>query len=58
MRKSLRGMGSGKSLGRVMLDRSMSSLGKSQLQLCTHVQWKNRKMKMGFIGVWQFSDIW
>ena len=34
-----------------MLDRSMSSLGKSQLQLCTHVQWKNRKMKMGFMGV-------
>ena len=41
-----------------MLDRSMSSLGKSQLQLCIHVQWKNRKMKMGFMGVWQFSDIW
>ena len=36
-----------------MLDRSMSSLGKSQLQLCTHVKWKNRKMKMGFMGVWQ-----
>ena len=53
MKKSLRGMGSGKSLRRVMLDRSMSSLGKSQLQLCTHVKWKNRKMKMGFMGVWQ-----